>query len=369
MNCLSWHVSICSILVFSFTAGEISRPAIATAAIVVPDGTRVFLTVDGQTNTCPSGGNCAVATGPTVPVIIPLTTFTDPRGPGFGYLTSSADVMTGKTAHGTINALSTDFQYLAINDTYTVHGLASGSFPITATLHITGSYGSIPNTTFGNLMGTEASQLEIGTFHPEATLTQFLIDPFPPDALNPMTAQVSQIQNAMASSTPLTFPWDVQVSHTKMVSVNDIFDIAYGITMNISSSAQMDLNPSNINVISFTLPEGVYLTSALGATFGTPPLLVGDYNNNGVVDAADFVVWRKNDGTSTSLANDPLGGTIGQGQYDNWRVHFGEALGSGVGGNSNISVPEPATLALLILAVAARCFQLRRATCKVPRTR
>ena len=49
-------------------------------------------------------------------------------------------------------------------------------------------------------------------------------------------------------------------------------------------------------------------------TFGLP----GDYNNDGTVDAADYVVWRKNDGT--------------QGGYDTWRANFGQPLpGSGSG--------------------------------------
>ena len=38
--------------------------------------------------------------------------------------------------------------------------------------------------------------------------------------------------------------------------------------------------------------------------------LLGDYNHNGIVDAADYVVWRKNVGTSTALPNDLIGGTL-----------------------------------------------------------
>jgi hypothetical protein len=356
MTRLRLNVAICSILVFAFTAGQVFTPAVVAAGIV-PAGSRVFMTVTGNTNICgPADENhnsfCAVTAGPTVPLIFPTTTFTDPRGAEFGYITASEDVMTGKTMHATLNAKSSDFQYLSINDTYTVHGTASGSFPITVTFRITGTFGSMPNASLGNFMANEASQLEIGTFHPEATLTQFVIDPFPADAQNPMMAQVTQTHGAQASPTPLTFPWDVQVSYTKLVSVNDVFDFAYGLDMNVSGSAQMDLNPNGLDVISFALPTGVFLTSALGATFGTSPSLVGDYNNNGTVDAADYVVWRKNDGTTTSLPNDPIGGTIGPAQYDNWRAHFGQTPGSGTVASANASVPEPATLVLLTLAAA-----------------
>ena len=46
-------------------------------------------------------------------------------------------------------------------------------------------------------------------------------------------------------------------------------------------------------------------------------MLPGDYNNNGVVDAADYALWRANQGTNHALPNDAIGGTIGQGE---WRI-------------------------------------------------
>ena len=59
------------------------------------------------------------------------------------------------------------------------------------------------------------------------------------------------------------------------------------------------------------------------------PVLIGDYNNNHVVDAADYTVWRNNLGTTNVLSNDPVGGTIGPDQYDNWKSHFGMTSGGG----------------------------------------
>ncbi len=349
MNRLRLRFAIVSVVSISFAALEIIPPKIASAGIV-PAGSRVFMTVSGPTGACPNGGLCALTAGPMVPQIFPTTTFTDPRGPSFGTLTSSEDVMTAKTMHGTINANTTDFQYLAISDTYTVHGSASGSFPITVSFHITGTFGSIPHPSLGNIMGLVSSQLEIGTFHPEATLTQFVIDPFPADALNPKLAQVSQSQSGPGpSAVPFSFPWDLQVSYTKMVSVNDVFDMAYGLDMNTSGNAQMDLNPGGLDVISFALPTGIYLTSALGATFGTQPTLGGDYNQNGVVDAADYTVWRDNLGAPAgTLPNDTDGGPIGPPQYSTWKTNFGQVLGSGAWAHT--AVPEPSSLPLLILA-------------------
>jgi hypothetical protein len=68
---------------------------------------------------------------------------------------------------------------------------------------------------------------------------------------------------------------------------------------------------------------------------GTP----GDFNNNGTVDATDYVVWRKNFGTPTS--------------YDSWRAHFGQPAGSGAGASANAAVPEPTTLVLVLVGTLA----------------
>jgi fibronectin-binding autotransporter adhesin len=78
--------------------------------------------------------------------------------------------------------------------------------------------------------------------------------------------------------------------------------------------------------------------------------LPGDYNNNGSVDAGDYVLWRKTDGT-------PAG-------YNLWRAHFGQTAGSGAGDSANAAVPEPATLVLLMCAAAGWCLCRRRAAWK-----
>jgi hypothetical protein len=77
----------------------------------------------------------------------------------------------------------------------------------------------------------------------------------------------------------------------------------------------------------------------------------GDFNFDGTVDAADYVVWRKNDGT-------PSG-------YNAWRAHFGASFGPGSGSALpsadplSAAVPEPATW-LLVMALAGLCIKRPR---------
>jgi hypothetical protein len=65
--------------------------------------------------------------------------------------------------------------------------------------------------------------------------------------------------------------------------------------------------------------------------------LVGDYNFDGMVDAADFVVWRKSDGE--------------QPEYEAWRENFGSSA-SGAG-NVQAAVPEPTSLLSAFAALAS----------------
>lgn len=76
-----------------------------------------------------------------------------------------------------------------------------------------------------------------------------------------------------------------------------------------------------------------------------PPPLPGDYNDNGVVDAGDYVVWRDHLSSSHSLPNEVSGvtpGTVTLEDYDAWRARFGNSLENGLGSGAS-PVPEPAT--------------------------
>jgi hypothetical protein len=62
--------------------------------------------------------------------------------------------------------------------------------------------------------------------------------------------------------------------------------------------------------------------------------LQGDFNNNGVVDTADYVVWRNTGGTAAN--------------YNLWRANYGKAVGVG-STFEPASVPEPTNFVLIVI--------------------
>jgi hypothetical protein len=93
----------------------------------------------------------------------------------------------------------------------------------------------------------------------------------------------------------------------------------------------------------------------MGAVEMTPPSvpsLLGDYNLNHAVDAGDYVLWRKTDGTSVSQAYSGADGdgnsVINSNDYMVWRSRFGNAGGAAgatvaneVGGERTLPLPLP----------------------------
>ena len=82
-----------------------------------------------------------------------------------------------------------------------------------------------------------------------------------------------------------------------------------------------------------------------------PAGVAGDYNGNGTVDAADYVLWRNGGPLQNEIATP---GTVTQEDYDSWRARFGSTSGSGAGtGVTAGQVPEPASAALVLVAMFA----------------
>ena len=110
------------------------------------------------------------------------------------------------------------------------------------------------------------------------------------------------------------------------------------------------------------LSDGLVWNVNRSSTAVTLAVALADYNRNGVVDAADYVLWRKTFGqTGTGLLADGNGDNeVDHEDYSIWRSHFGNTAGTATGSGSlaPAAVPEPSAAWLLLIAgflAAARC--------------
>jgi hypothetical protein len=102
---------------------------------------------------------------------------------------------------------------------------------------------------------------------------------------------------------------------------------------------------------------GTPIPQGLGPDVGAVEYyLVGDYNGDGLVDARDYILWRKSAGQSgVGLAADGNhDGVVDETDYSLWRSHFGdlEVAGAGFAASGAFkNIPEPSGSLLLLAAV------------------
>lgn len=120
-----------------------------------------------------------------------------------------------------------------------------------------------------------------------------------------------------------------------------IGDEAHGQTAKRFDSGDLEREPDNYQ-------------PSLTIEFGLP----GDYNDDGAVDAADYVVWSKFLGTQTPLRNETATpGEVTFDDYDVWLKNFSSsAAGTGSAGN----VPEPASGGFAFMAIVVHLLSDRR---------
>ncbi|WP_425395540.1 endo-1,4-beta-xylanase [Aeoliella sp.] len=80
----------------------------------------------------------------------------------------------------------------------------------------------------------------------------------------------------------------------------------------------------------------------------TVPILVGDYNDDGTVNLADYTLWRNTLGSDTELSADGDGsGKVDAADYMLWKQNFGSSLPSTY---YSTAIPEPTTCSLVVAA-------------------
>lgn len=155
-------------------------------------------------------------------------------------------------------------------------------------------------------------------------------------------------------------PWDSTISFAPGISVTlgGALELAFAPDVDLASQLGRTIDlfdwtgVTPMGAFSVSSPftwnlSQLYTTGEVTLT-AAPGILPGDFNGNGVVDTADYVVWRNNDGT--------------QAGYDLWRAHFGQTAGSGAAEypldssarTLSAGVPEPSTCLLVIMS----CFAI-----------
>jgi len=230
------------------------------AFIGMPAGSTVWM--EFSSNRC--DGDCVGSNqaGPNPSNGIPLSTFTSDGLNATVY----AEILPDRVR--TLNSGRSGHLHASFEDSYTVGGAAGGPFDIPVELHVTGvarSNGSGTCSICHQLVGANG-EAGIGIF-------QASTDPLFQEGVRVIPFGVGSEATfffaTQAASSPFEHPIDVTASYlVQNVNVGDTFVLAYGVN---SRLARGEIDLLNTGLLSFDLPDGVYLTSALAESLVPEP--------------------------------------------------------------------------------------------------
>jgi hypothetical protein len=148
-----------------------------------------------------------------------------------------------------------------------------------------------------------------------------------------------------------TYP-DVTIDMTRFFNPDTFEPGTFNDIVGTEGSGPFDLIPTGFQLYLNKLgaPLTVYIDNIRVGT--TPVGLAGDYNNDGMVDAVDYTVWRNNlgDTDETNINNNGDGQNgVDPADYTLWKDHYGDGAPGG-GGIAGGIIPEPASGVLLLVA-------------------
>ncbi|TWT75649.1 hypothetical protein Pla123a_31590 [Posidoniimonas polymericola] len=132
-------------------------------------------------------------------------------------------------------------------------------------------------------------------------------------------------------------------------------------TVGLSSSIGGPPNSVGVDFVVHLVSDDIYFDlqftewgqgSGAGGSFAyirsTPLTANGDFNSDGLVDAADYTIWRDTLDSTEDLRADANGdNVINTADYDIWAATYDSPIGAAT------STPEPSTAATLVLACVA----------------
>lgn len=143
--------------------------------------------------------------------------------------------------------------------------------------------------------------------------------------------------------------------------------IPVGGSLSLGTAYNVGVEDPDLNFVYYNFANDAEV--ALPVLFTINTTLQGDFNDDGVVNLADYTLWRNNLGAaSDSVINDAGDGSPGvtAGDYDIWKSNFGQSSVAVAGLSTSTNVPEPCTWMLALLAMLGLAYQRRlRPTWKV----
>lgn len=160
------------------------------------------------------------------------------------------------------------------------------------------------------------------------------------DSTNPNRMVVVTINR---TGSPVTT--GIAVTHDRVFDHAEVYQLTDGASgsnpYTINRAADVNLNL--LNAFQYMLPAWSVSTLVL-ISDGLP----GDYNRNGAVDIADYVVWRNSLGMTGNIAADGNeDNVVDVKDYQLWRSNLGRT--NATGGAGSIAVPEPAGLTICLI--------------------
>jgi autotransporter-associated beta strand protein len=271
---------------------------------------------------------------------------------GAGTLTlSGSSAYAGAT---TVSAGTLSGNTIAANGTNSAFGRGNFSIANNATLEYTGGSASTNRTV---LLGSGGGTISVTGSSTMLTVSN-IISGTAAGLTKAGAGTLSTTATNTYSGNTTVSGGTLSITHAYLADAADVY-LSTGSIFNLNFAATDTIRSLYLNGVGQATGtwggtgSGAAHTTALITGTGllnvtTMPPLTGDFNGNGVVDAADYVSWRKGLGTIYS-----------QSDYNAWRSNFGQTAGSGSEASTNAAVPEPASALLLLVGILAICPRRR----------
>jgi hypothetical protein len=179
---------------------------------------------------------------------------------------------------------------------------------------------------------------------------------------------------AQNGSSFLNTTFGAALNGTASVELADGFLPTSGSTFTLLSSSMFGSITGQFSELELVAPPGVLFEGALQYTSHAvrfqvlaaelAPETAGDFNRDGLVSAADYILWRNSLGqTGPGLAADAnRDNSVGPDDLQYWRAGFGKriSLGPSLTTSRLAAVPEPTTAMLALVMMATTLIPRRR---------